>query len=66
MLMNIIGSEEEALEEFPLGADGYDLAARILELVRIVRQAIEVQSEPRKLRAIKIAQTSSNRNIASR
>ena len=44
MLVNVIGTDEQAFHDFSLGADREHLAARIYEFVRIVRQQIEIQS----------------------
>ena len=52
MLMHEVGAEEETLSHLALGADGVNLAARIIKLVRIVRQQVEVQSVARKLRSV--------------
>src|SRR5690349_6495937 len=42
VLANVVSAEEEAFEKFTLGAESKDLAARIHQFVRIVRQLIEV------------------------
>ena len=49
MLMHVVATDEKSLDDFALGADGEYLAARVDELVRIVRQQVEVQPEPREL-----------------
>src|SRR6185369_4190473 len=66
VLVYVVGSEKESLEEFTFCAEGHDLAARIHQLVRIIRQQIEVQPKSRKLFAIKIGQAGADRDITSR
>src|SRR6185295_15611795 len=66
VLVHVVGPEEEPSEELPFRAHRDDLAARVDQLVRIVRQQIEIQSESRKLLAIKIAQAGADRDVASR
>src|SRR5262252_6811304 len=66
MLMHVVGSEEYPFCDLPLGPDGGHLAARIIELVRIVRQQIEVQSVTRKLCGVESSLARSDGDIAGR
>ena len=54
VLVHVVGAGEEAVHDLTLRADRRDLAARIQELVGIVRQQIEVESVAGELRPVEI------------
>src|SRR6185503_3908629 len=65
-LTHIVGAKEQSLRNLSFSANRKDLAARIHQLVRVVRQQVKVQSVTSELGAIEIAQTGANRDVASR
>ena len=66
MLMDVVGADEQALHDFTLGADRGDLAARVDELVGVVRQQAEVQPVLRELLLVEIALARPDRDVAGR
>ena len=52
VLVHVVGADEQALDDLALRADRHHLAARIHELVGIVRQQVEVQPVLRELRLV--------------
>jgi hypothetical protein len=66
VLMHVVGAREQAARDFTLGADRRHLAARVHELVGIVRQQAEVQPVAGELLLVEIAVAGANRDVARR
>ena len=66
VLVDIVGTEEQPLPDLPLGADRRRLAARVHQLVGVVRQQVEVQSVLGKLRLVEVALPRLDRDVARR
>src|SRR5215510_12413089 len=66
MLMNIVAANEEPFGHLALGANRKNLAARIIKLIRIIRQQVEIQSVPRELRCIESSLACSDHDISRR
>ena len=64
--MDEISTDEQTARYFAFGAEGEDLAARVYELVGVVRQFAEIEAVARELRLIKRAAAGLNRNVARR
>src|SRR6185369_16234246 len=66
LLMHEISAQEKSLGNLALNADGCDLATRIIEFVRIIRQLVEVQTEAGELGRIELSLARSDSDVARR
>ena len=66
VLVHVVPTGEEALEHFPLGSDRDHLAARVCQLVGIVRQQVEIQAVGGELRLVKRAPARPDGDVARR
>src|SRR6185436_16747380 len=66
MLSHIISAKEQSLGKLALSANGKHLAARIHQLVRIIRQQIKVQTVSCELGAIKLSESGPNLDVTRR
>src|SRR5262249_9939316 len=64
MLMHVVSAQEKPFGNFALCPNGRDLAARIIKLIRIIRQPVEIQAKPRELCRIELSVPRSDGDIA--
>jgi hypothetical protein len=64
--VDVVGRQEQSLAELALGADRDDLAARIDELVGVVREQVEVQPVPGELLPVEVPLPGLDRDVARR